>query len=507
MDMGIASRSARRKRMALAIGALASLFGFVALATWMSDSGDAAFPGVTGRIVYASGDTYSYSSAAIWSSNPDGGSPTLLAQGPNATAPSYAPNGRRIAFGREGGVAVMLEDGSGLTQLLDSGHSQSEQTKWVQNYDDPYSANIIPVVRVQTYTSEWHTFDHPAFSPDGSQLAVSETGREQFNRNICAVEALNDQSCLYGSGSYFNFEHGCNECGSHLIAIDSSTGSRVGALTSRVDDRRDTNPTYSVDGKLAFARSNQGSGPSIFVIDTPGASPRRVSFGQNDRAPDFSPDGSKIVFSHAYSDIGLIGVDGGAVQLLPLRPIPDGLGGYVNSPAFSPDGTQIAFRRGVYGWEGQNESGLFTMALDGTGFTRIAADGYAPSWQPLPPKRRAVGRARKGKIRLSRRGRAKVGTVTCGSSRCALKVTSAKLKVGKRSCRVRTRLARRLAPGQVAGLGVKVYGRCFALLKKAGKGRLVTRIRVIDGLGRKKLRLKATLVPPKASNEKRLQGK
>jgi hypothetical protein len=67
---------------------------------------------------------------------------------------------------------------------------------------------------------------------------------------------------------------------------------------------------------------------------------------------------------------------------------------------------------------------------------------------------------------------------------------------------VRTRLARKLAPGKSARLGIKVYGKCLAALEEAGKGRLVTRVRVIDALGKKVLMLKSTLIPSKAERRK-----
>lgn len=492
--------------------ALAVVAGIAVLAISMSESGDAAFPGANGRIAYASGDSYSYSSAAIWSANADGGSPTLLVAGSGVSAPSYSADGNRIAFDKDGGVAVMSATGGGLVQLVTGSGSQSSHSEWKEDYVDPHSGKTIPLVRIQSFVDEWRNFDHPSFSPDGSRLVVSEASGRRTNTSICAVEASGQQQCIPypDPGAYFDYKYSCNSCGSHLISIDSATGVPIEALTALVDDLRDTKPTYSADGKIAFARASQG-GSSIFVLDAPGATPRRVTNGQSDRAPDFSPDSSKIVFSHGYADIGLVGVGGGVVQLLPVPAPAEAFGSYVNSPAFSPDGSRIALRRGVYGPTGKDETGLFTIALDGSSFTRIAADGYAPSWQPLPPPppraARPKAKAKKGKIKLNKKGRAMIGTIICGGTPCKVKVLSAKLKAGGKSCQVRTRLARKLAPGKRARLGIKVFGKCLVALEKAGKGRLLTRVRVKDALGKKVLTLKSTLVPAAKVKKKRHTGK
>jgi hypothetical protein len=484
---------------------LAALAAVAALALPGSGPSDAAFPGVNGRIAYTSGDSYSYSSAAIWSSNADGGSPTLLSAGPGVTAPSYSADGARIAFDREGGIAVMGSAGTGVTQLLTGNSWQSSSTEWRKDYDDPHSSKTIPIVRIQSYVREWQNFDHPSFSPNGALLVVAEAAGRRTNASICAVEGVGDQTCLgWGNpNAYFDYENDCKGCGSHLVSIDSSTGGLTEALTSLSNGRRDTKPSYSANGRIAFARSNEGNS-SIFVIDSPGNAPRRVTNGQSDRAPDFSPNGSQIVFSHAYSDIGLVGVGGGAVQLIPIPAPTEGWGGYVNSPVFSPDGSWIAFRRGVYGSGGQDGTGLFTVAPDGSGFTRIAANGYAPSWQPLPPPTgRPKAHARKGKVRLNRKGRAAIGTIVCGATPCRLKALPAHLKVGKKSCRkVRTRLPRRLGPGMTARVGVKVYGKCLASLETVGKGRLVVRARATDALGRRVLTLRVALLPPSGHRHK-----
>jgi Tol biopolymer transport system component len=498
--MGLVPHPSRRAVRFAVLAALMALSGFALLTISGSHSGDAAFPGGNGRIAYAYGDGYAYSGGAIWVADSDGGSQQRLTNGGSDATPSYSPDGKRIAFGRENGVAVMAADGSGAIQLATGHNSVSSQVKWQQNYDVPGSGKTVPVVRIQSYVQEWRLFDHPSFSPNGSQLAVGESRGRRTQSSICAVQVLGDQQCIFNSpDAYFDFDTECADCGAQIVTIDSATGARSLELTPLISGRDDSEPTYAPDGKLAFVRWVPG-GSSIFVIDSPGSAPRRVTRGPGNRAPDFSPDSSQIVFVHGGSDVGLVGVGGGAVTLLPV-PAPAAVyGGYVGAPAFSPDGSRVVFRRGSYGPAAQSETGLYTMGLDGSGFAQVVDSGSDPTWEPLspppPPPARARAKAKKGKVKLNRKGRATIGTVVCGSTPCKLKILSAKMKIGKHRCAAKARLAKRLAPEKVTKVRVKVAGKCLAALKKAGKGRLVTRVRVTDALGKKTLTLKSTLVPP-----------
>jgi Tol biopolymer transport system component len=485
----------------LALAGLAALLAVVPLIVSGSHSGDAAFPGGNGRIAFVYGNNYSYSNSGIWTANPDGGSAQMLSAGNGDSSPAFSLEGTRIAFGRAGGIAVMNADGSGATTLLPGGSNQVSQREWRENFIDPSSGKTIPVVMVQSYTQEWHNFTQPAFSPDGTQIAVSESAGKRINSSICAVTAPGSQECIdYAEpGWYFHYEYQCLGCGSHLVAVSSANGAPVAQLTAPSDQRYDTEPTWGTNGKLAFTRRKSG-GSSIYEIVTPGAGPGRLTSGYADRSPDFSPDGSQVVFSHGGDGIGLVAAAGGAVTLIPVPTSEEGEG-YMSSPVFSPSGSRIAFHRTVYGPHGKGESGLFTVGLDGSGLARVAESGFDPSWQPLPapqPAKRARIRKHKGKVRLDRKGRGVVGTVVCGSSRCSLKVVSSKLSTGGKPCSAKTAVARKVRPAKKTKIRVKVTGKCLGALRRAGHGRLVTRIRATDALGRRVLALKATLVPGKA---------
>ena len=96
-------------------------------------------------------------------------------------------------------------------------------------------------------------------------------------------------------------------------------------------------PALSRDGKLVAYSNERDGARDLYVRQIGGGQPIRLTFdGAGNTMPDFSPDGSKIVFRSNR--------DGGGIYELPTfggeprRLTSDGL-----NPKYSPDGTQVAF--------------------------------------------------------------------------------------------------------------------------------------------------------------------
>jgi Tol biopolymer transport system component len=484
--------------------ALAAVSGLAVLAISMSDSSRAAFPGANGRVAYSYGDGYS---GSIWSVNADGTSLAKLTNGSNDYGPSYSANGGKIAFERENGVAVMNSDGAGQTQLLFGNYSSSsEPPEWQSEYQNPEKpSETIPFVKIQTFTEAWHTFTSPSFSPDGSQLVVLDRSGEFIYTLTCAVEEEEGSECISGyEGGHYFYDEECIACNSRIITVSSTSGTQTAEVTPASNSYNDYEPTFSAGGKIAFSRWNYLSGKTeIYVVNSPGAAPLQITNGPYDYAPDFSPDGSRIAFTRGEGEIGMVGVGGGPLTVLSV-PNPAGVKhSYVESVAFSPDGSRIALGRRLNPTGGKSEHCIYTMGVDGASLVKVA-DGSAPDWQPnSPPATQAPaipfkGKATRHKVKLSKGGKGSVGTIVCGSSPCTLKVLSATLKAGKKICPVKTKLPKRLGPGESARVRIRVVGKCLAALKGAGKGSLVVRVQVSDALGKKVLKLKSTLTAGKA---------
>ena len=164
---------------------------------------------------------------------------------------------------------------------------------------------------------------------------------------------------------------------------------------------RDTNPTWSPDGKKIAFMSNRGLGGNedIYVmnaVDTNGDSNgdnqiRLTKHAADDDQPDWSPDGTRIAFE-SYR------VDDSFGEIFVMKPRPEGRknrpvnltksSGDDTDPSRSPDGTRIAFAssRGLdFNSEVGQFSEIYRMKADGTDqlpLTENQEESDNPGWSP-----------------------------------------------------------------------------------------------------------------------------
>ena len=142
-------------------------------------------------------------------------------------------------------------------------------------------------------------------------------------------------------------------------------------------------PTWSPDGRLLWLRAggfalSQGDGSGFRMIRIAGET----------SSPAFSPDGARIVFRRQYGErkaaIFVVDVNGGR----PRRVVTPA-GGVADKIDWSPDGSRIVFSAPVFGEkQGQPSSNVFTIRPDGSGLRQLThargakVNNGADSWSP-----------------------------------------------------------------------------------------------------------------------------
>lgn len=136
--------------------------------------------------------------------------------------------------------------------------------------------------------------------------------------------------------------------------------------------RRKDQPAWSLDYSRVAYISHAGSEGGIYIANADGSNVRLV-FSQAELlpgigAPAFSPSGTELAFA-ANRDIYILDIASGQVRNITNSDAAD------EHPSWAPDGGHIVFA------SSRESGGVFVMANDGTGVTRLSAGG-APDWSP-----------------------------------------------------------------------------------------------------------------------------
>jgi TolB protein len=278
---------------------------------------EAAFPGQNGPIAFQR--LLGGGQIEIFGINPDGsGVSNLTNNGDSNTAPAFSPDGSRIAFIRDLDVWVMNADGTGQVNLTnDPGNGQPADSD-------------------------------PSFSPDGQRIVYSR------DTNMAGPD-------------------------DEIFTIGVDGTGRTNLTNNGID--QDADPTFSPDGtKIAWVRDEHGPSlvDEIFTMNADGSNQTQLTqFGVNlsTTAPDYSPDGARIVFAHD-GDIWKIDADGSDLDFVILTPAVA-----ETDPVFSPDGHQVAMARDTGGASTVDE--IFTYGNGLTNLTNSPQSESGPSWGPV----------------------------------------------------------------------------------------------------------------------------
>jgi TolB protein len=254
-----------------------------------------------------------------------------------------SPAAVRIAFvsNRDGSpdVFVMNEDGSGQTNLSQDLINNDREPSWApdgrrvafasSNAAESPDLDRTSIQVVQVDQGEITTLTtqsgHPVWSPGGDRLAVHGPGDHIF-----IIDAGTGEGSQITTGNGYN--PAWSPDGRQVVFDDrsdlyliNSDGSGLTRLTGSAAD--EIEPAWSPDGgRIAFVSNGEGNN-EIYVINVGDSQALRLTHDPgDDRSPAWSPDGQQIYFASNRDgnwEIYVMNVDGSNPQNLSRHPAAD----------------------------------------------------------------------------------------------------------------------------------------------------------------------------------------
>lgn len=239
--------------------------------------------------------------------------------------------------------------------------------------------------------------DEPAFSPDATKIAFTSDRDGHLEIYVMNADGTNQRRVTFDNQGSFapawlsdggKLAYIANSVEINTINLDGSGRRTIYTVPDQANNFLDRTDFLRDGAKAVFELYSEfGFASDIVTMNADGSGVTQITsalFFEFNSRPAWSPDGTRIVFSHnIYSifdgdvlSLDIANADGGSRQTI--------YGGTSFNPDWSPDGTKITFDDATFV---NPATDIYVMNQDGSAtvnLTNSGAKDYDPSWGPVP---------------------------------------------------------------------------------------------------------------------------